>query len=525
MLIAFIIYKNIRLEYMPEITANNKRIAKNTLMLYFRMLLTLAVGLYAARIVLQTLGASDYGLYNVVGGIVTLFTFISGTLASGTQRFLSFALGEENVDKMMTVFSTASYLHVLFALIILVVSEVVGLYLLYYQMQIPEGRMMAAFWVFQFSTVAAMVAVVQVPYMSSLIAHEKMDIYAWVSIYEAVMKLLIVYLIQVVAVDKLILYAFLFLLVNLSTAFVYMLYCRSKYVDCRRFGGFNKETFREIASFSGWNIFGCGAMALQGQGVNILLNMFFGTIVNAARGIAFQVNGIILQFVNNFQTAVNPQIVKLYASGNKTEMIKLLINNSKFASYLLLFIAIPIFVELEFVLTIWLGEYPEYTPIFLRIIIIQSLVQTMTRPIVMGLHATGMMKMPNITAGIALLLILPVSYLLLKLGCSPVVIFIVNVIPWVLETIIDAYWLYRYVDFPIVTFYKEVYGRVIPLSLLMLLAPYLIHLMLECGWKSFFVVCIVSVVTSILCIAYLGMSKDQRIMVFNLIRSKITKSR
>lgn len=505
--------------------ANNKRIAKNTLMLYFRMLLTLVVGLYAARIVLQTLGASDYGLYNVVGGIVTLFTFVSGTLATGTQRFLTFAIGENNVGKMKTVFSTASYLHALFALVILIVSEVAGIYLLYHQMQIPEERMHAAFWVFQFSTVAAMVAVVQVPYMSSIIAHEKMDIYAWISIYEAVMKLLIVYLIQVVEADKLILYAFLFFLVNLSTAFMYMLYCRSKYEECRMFGGFNKETFHEIASFSGWNIFGCGAVALQGQGVNILLNMFFGTIVNAARGIAFQVNGIILQFVNNFQTAVNPQIVKLYATGNQTEMIKLLINNSKFAAYLLLLIAIPIFVELEFVLKIWLGEYPEYTPIFLRIIIIQSLVQTMTRPIVMGLHATGMMKMPNITSGIVLLMILPVSYIFLRMGCSPVVIFVVNVIPWLLETIIDSYWLYKYINFPISIFYNKVYGRVIPLSLLMLLIPYSIHLMLEYGWMSFFVVCIVSAATSTFCIAYLGITKDQRTMAFNYIRSKIARNR
>ena len=510
---------------MSNNTANNKRIAKNTLMLYFRMLLTLAVGLYAARIVLQTLGASDYGLYNVVGGIVTLFTFISSTLASGTQRFLSFALGENNIEKMKTVFSTASYLHALFALIIFAISEIVGLYLLYYQMQIPEGRMDAAFWVFQFSTIAAMVAVVQVPFMSSLIAHEKMDIYAWVSIYDAVMKLLIVYLIQVLEVDKLILYAFLYFLVHLSTALMYMLYCRNQYEECRMFGGFNKETFHEIASFSGWNIFGCGAVALQGQGVNILLNMFFGTVVNAARGIAFQVNSIILQFVNNFQTAVNPQIVKLYAAGNKTEMIKLMINNSKFAAFLLLFIAIPVFIELEFVLKIWLGEYPDYTPIFLRIIIIQSLVQTMTRPIVMGLHATGKMRMPNITAGIVLLMILPVSYLLLMMGCSPVVIFRVNVIPWVLETVIDSYWLYKYVDFPIGLFYKEVYGRVVPLSLLMLFVPYSIHLMLEYGWVSFFVVCIVSVVNSTLCIAYLGIPKNQRTMAFNFIRSKIRRNR
>lgn len=503
--------------------SDNKRIAKNTLMLYSRMLLTMAVGLYAARIVLQTLGASDYGLYNVVGGIVTMFTFLNGTLATGTQRFLTFALGEDDPQKLRDVFSTASYLHVLFAVIILIISEIVGLWLLYNQMQIPDGRMDAAFWVFQFSTMAAMVAIVRVPYTSSLIAHEKMDIYAWVSIYDAVMKLVIVYLIQVVDTDKLILYAFLFFLVHVSTALIYILYCRNKYEECRMFRCFNKDTFREIASFSGWNIFGCGAVALQGQGVNILLNMFFGTIVNAARGIAFQVNSIILQFVNNFQTAVNPQIVKLYAAGNKSEMIKLMINNSKLAAYLLLILAIPVFIELEFVLEIWLGEYPDYTPIFLRIIIVQSLVQTMTRPIVMGLHATGRLKMPNLTAGIILLMILPVCYLLLRLGLSPVSVFVVNVIPWVLETFIDSFWLYKFIDFPIGKFYKEVYGRVFPLSILMFAGPFSIYRMLESGWISFFAVCATSIICSLLCIAYLGITKEQRISGFNFVRSKLLK--
>ncbi len=503
-------------------TADNKRIAKNTLMLYFRMLLTLAVGLYAARIVLQTLGASDYGLYNVVGGIVTLFTFISGTLASGTQRFLSFALGEDNIEKMKTVFSTASYLHAFFALIIFVVSEIVSLYLLYFQMQIPEGRMQAAFWVFQFSTIAAMVAVVQVPYMSSLIAHEKMDIYAWVSIYDVVMKLLIVFLIQVVEFDKLILYAFLFFLVHLSTAVIYMLYCRNKYEECRMFGGFNKETFREIASFSGWNIFGCGAVALQGQGVNILLNMFFGTVVNAARGIAFQVNGIILQFVNNFQTAVNPQIVKLYASGQKEQMIRLVLNNSKMAAYLFLLIAIPLFIELEFVLGLWLGEYPYYTPAFLRIIIFQSLVQTITRPVVMAIHAVGKMKWVNLTSGTALLLILPVSYIMLRMGTSPVTVFMVNLIPWFVELFFELYWLKRYIDFPFWGFYRKVYAVVFPLSILMFSIPFGIKQFVKLsGWQSLIVTCLVSTLSTSMIVCYLGISKNLRERILGIITDKI----
>lgn len=509
--------------------SDNKRIAKNTIMLYFRMLLTLVVGLYTARVVLNTLGASDYGLYSVVGGIITLFTFVNGTLATGTQRFLTFSLGQGNFKKLTSVFSTASYLHLFLAIIILVLSEIVGLWLLYYKMQIPEGRMDAAFWVFQFSVWASMVAIIQVPFMSSIIAHEKMGIYAWVSIYDAIMKLLIVYLLQIVNADKLILYAFLLLLVHISTSLIYIFYCTFNYKECRLFRNFDKSTFKEIASFSGWNIFGVSAVTLQGQGVNLLLNMFFGTIVNAARGIAFQVNGIIIQFVNNFQTAVNPQIVKLYASGQKDKMINLVIENSKIASYLLLLIAIPLFIEIEFVLSIWLGDYPEYTPVFLRIIIVQSLVQTISRPVVMAVHAVGKMKEVNLTSGLALLLILPVTYILLKLGVDPVTVFIVNVIPWFLETFFELYYENKFIGFPILGFYKRVYGVVFPLAIMMFSIPYVAHVFLPySGWIRFLMVCIISFLSSGFTIFYLGISAQMRetviIKVGSIIRSKIKHS-
>lgn len=488
------------------------------------MLLTLFVGLYTSRVVLQTLGISDYGLYNVVGGIITLFTFINSTLASGTQRFMSFALGEQNFNKMKSVFSTAIYLHALFSLIIVVIAEIVGLWLLYNKMQIPDGRMDAAFWVFQFSIFATMIKMMEVPYMATLIAHERMNIYAYISIYDVFMKLLIVYLIQLVNYDKLILYAFLLFVVHISSALLYLLYCRTKYSETRSIVGFNKSTFKEIASFSGWNIFGCGAVALQGQGVNILLNMFFGTVVNAARGIAFQVNVIILQFVHNFQVAVNPQIVKLYASGQKEEMIKLVLNNSKFAAFLFLIIAIPAFVEIEFVLRIWLGEYPNYAPIFLRIIIVQSLIQTMNRPVVMAIHAVGKMKDVNLTSGSVLLLILPVSYILLKLGCSPVTVFLVNIIPWLLELLLVLYWLRKYINFPIWEFYKKVYGVVFPLGSLALSIPYAIHYLLDGNEiLRFIAVGFFSVVSTTLIVAYFGISKSLRIKLLSNILSKIHK--
>lgn len=502
--------------------SDNNRIAKNTIMLYFRMLLTLLVGLYTARVVLKTLGASDYGLYNVVGGIVTLFMFVNVTLSTGTLRFLTFALGQGDTQKLRHIFSTVSYLHFFLMIIILIISEVVGLWLLYNKMQIPEGRMDAAFWVLQFSVFASLVAVIQVPFMSSIMAHEKMNIYAWVSIYDAVMKLLIVFLIQVVNSDKLILYAFLLLLVHVSTSLIYIYYCRIKYEECRLFKGFDKKIFKDIASFSGWNVFGVCAVTMQAQGVNILLNMFFGTIVNAARGIAVQVNGIIIQFVGNFQAAVNPQIVKLYASGQKDKMISLVIENSKIAAYLLLLIAVPLFIELEFVLKLWLGEYPYYTPIFLRIIIVQSLIQTISRPLVMAVHAVGKMKEVSLTSGLGLLLILPITYLLLKLGVDIVIVFIVNVIPWLLETLFDLYYENKFIGFPVWGFYRRVYGIVFPLAIIVFMIPYVVHIFLPFqGWGRFMIVCFVSVVTSVIVIYYLGLSKYLRGVVLDKVNSFI----
>lgn len=508
---------------VEETTSSNKRIAKNTLFMYFRMLIIMAVGLYASRVVLATLGASDYGLYNVVGGIVVVLASINGTLATGTQRFLSFALGENDEYKLKTVFSTAVLLHLFFAVLFLVIAETAGLWFLNMKMNIPAGREIAAFWVYQFSIIATVISIIQVPYMSAIIAHEKMSVYAYMSIYDAVAKLLIVYLIQVANYDKLIFYAALICAVGATSALLYNLYCRHKFAECKLHPKMDKAVFKDMATFSGWNIFGCVAVPLQTQGLNILLNIFFNTIVNAARGIAVTVNNMILQFVNNFQTAVNPQIVKLYAAGQKDEMVHLVLNNSKFAGFLYLFIAVPLFVEIEFVLDIWLGEYPEYTISFVRIILVQSLIQTLTRPVVMVVHAVGKMKGPNLTAGIALLLAVPLTYVLLKAGLDPVTVFAINLIPWVLETFFELYFENKYIGFPIWGFYKKVYLVVFPIALLLLAVPYLAHELLPMeGLGRFLVVGTISVITSAVVIYYLGLSKYLREMVKGRVMSFVT---
>lgn len=509
---------------MEEATAqSNKRIARNTLYMYIRMLITMAIGLYASRVILSTLGASDFGLYNVVGGIVIILASINSTLSTGTQRFITYALGEGNETKLRQVFSSALLLHMFFAAIVLIITESLGLWFLNTNINIPEGRETAAFWVFQFSILATVINIVQVPYLSSIVSHEKFNVFAIMSIYDSIAKLLIVFLIQMMNFDKLILYAGLYCAVCLSSALLYNIYCRYKFSECRERPKRNKAVFLEMAQFSGWNMVGCISVPLQIQGINVLLNVFFNTIVNAARGIAVQVNSAVMQFVNNFQTAVNPQIVKLYAAEKKDEMIRLVINNSKIAGFLYLVIAVPLFVEIEFVLNIWLGDYPDYTIAFVRIILIQSLIQTLTRPVVMVVHAVGKMKEVNLTAGMALLLILPVSYILLKMGMDPITVMAVNLIPWLFETFFELYYENKFIGFPIWGFYKKVYLVVFPIALALVAVPYLAHLYLPFdGWVRFIVVGIISVITSALIIYYMGLSKHMREMIICKVKSFIT---
>jgi O-antigen/teichoic acid export membrane protein len=476
--------------------------------------------------VLEILGVDDFGLYNVVGGIVSIFTFFNSSLATGTQRFLSYALGEGSLTKQKNVFSSSLMLHFFFAAILVLVAELIGLFFLYNKMNIPAGRIDAAFWVFQFSIAATVAGVVQTPFKASLIAHENMGIYAYVSIYESLMKLLVVFSLCHTTYDRLVFYAFLIMVVHISSIVFNVIYCKIKYSECEFSFSKDKKLFKEISFFSSWNIFGCAAVGLQGQGINVLLNMFFGTMVNAARGIAFQVNGIVMQFVNNFQIAVNPQIVKLYASGNSRDMTNLVVNSSKFAGFLYLLIAIPCFVEIDYVLKIWLVNVPDNTGIFLRIILAQSLIQTLGRPVVMAIHAVGCMKMPNLTAGGVLLLILPISYILLRIGCSPTMIFVVNVIPWFLETVFESFWLRRYTGFSMLDFFKKTYGKVVPLGAVMLIVPLFVHHLIveECFYRLL-AVGTSSVFSSVILVYFFGIDTSLRKKVDGKIQSNFFRGR
>ena len=506
------------------VSENNKRIARNTILLYVRMVITMCIGLFTSRIVLQNLGVVDYGINNVVAGMVTMFTFLNSTLATGTQRFITFALGERDIEKCKRTFSTTFVVHLVMAIALSFVILIGGLWFMNGQLSIPQERMDAAYWVFYTAIITILLNITQVPYMSTIIAHENMSVYAYMAIYDAVAKLIVAFSLMFSTVDNLKLFAILNLIISGTSILIYRIYCIKKYEECTVSWQVDKKLLKSILGFSGWNVFGCAAVIMNNQGVNILLNMFFGPIVNAARGISNRLNSIVLQLVQNFQTAANPQIVKYHAGGEDDRMINLILNNARYAGLLMAFVLVPLYVEAPFVLKIWLGEVPAETVFFTRIILIQSLIQTMSRPVVMGIHAVGNMKAVNILAGGNLLLILPATWIMLKLGIDLETVLIINIIPWLIEPMIEMVLLKKYIGFPIMRFYTYVYGNVLSISVISYILTLLVHRAISNEIAAFFAACSTSVIVSGCLIYYWGLNKTMRNTIKNKIITKFKKS-
>lgn len=407
-------------------TINNKRIAKNTMLLYFRMLFMMAVTLFTSRVVLNTLGVEDYGIYNVVGGVVTMFGFINGSMSSATQRYITFALGKGDEQELQTIFSTTLQIHALIAILIFILGETIGIWFLYNKMQIPVGRMDAAFWVLQCSIAATVVMIASVPYNAVIIAYEKMSFFAYISILEVLLKLIIVYMLVVFSIDKLILYAFLFLGVQLLIRFCYSIYCNRHFKETKYRHVWDKALSKKITIFACWNIWGNLASVLSTTGVNLLLNIFFGPVVNAARGIVVQVQSAILNFSTNFQMALNPQITKSYAKGNLAEMHKLIERSSRFSFFLLYILSTPVVLMPSYILTLWLKIVPEHTIAFLRFTLAIIIIDSMANPIMVAATATGRVKRYQSIVGGVILLIVPVAYIALKLDTIPEMVFVVH---------------------------------------------------------------------------------------------------
>ena len=482
------------------------------------MFFTLGVGIYTSRVILQVLGASDFGLYNVVGGILTMFTMFSAALTIGTNRFLTYAIGEGDSQKLEKTFSMALYLHILLAVIILLLLETIGLWFLKTQMNIPEGRESAAFWVYQFTISAFILGLTQVPFQACLVSHERMNIYAYMSIYDIVMKLLIVVLLQYVVFDKLILYAFLIFVLQIITLIVYNIYCQRHFSECKFKIKWDTNLAKQFASYSGWNLIGGSQTFFTNEGVNILLNIFCGTVVNAARGLAMSVNNYVLQFINNFQMAANPQIIKLYAAKDYKSLFRLVINNCRIAEYLYMMIAIPAFIEIEYLLYLWLGDYPYYTPIFVQIILIQSALTPLNTPVAMIVHATGRMKWLSI-ASLGLLTIFPISYIILRAGLSPAWVFVSSAAIWSWSNISQIYFAHHYTGIPYKSIFKDAYLNSFIGGTVMFIIPWGVSQTMPIGLIRCIIVLSTSVITSVVVIYSWGLTPGMRTVVNKKISS------
>ena len=508
---------------MPEHT-NSKTIAKNTMFLYFRMMVTMVISLYTSRVVLQVLGVDDYGIYQAVGGIVGLLSFVNNSLSTGSSRFLTYGLGEGDEQKLKKIFSTTLTAHICLAVIIIIVAEAVGPWFMQNKMVIPADRIDAAVYTFHLSLVTAFFSLTQVPYGACIIAHERMTIYAYVSIVEAVLKLAIVYMLAIGNTDKLVLWATLLCLLQVGIIIFYRIYCIRHFPEARFRFGIDKKIFKDIAGFSGWQLFANGSIALNSQGILILLNMFFSPAVVAARAISIQVNMAASQFVNNFQTAANPQIVKLYAAKDYEGSKHLLLQTTKFSYYLMLILALPICMVAEQLLQLWLGIVPEYTVIFLQLIVIQSLFQVFDTSFYRALYAKGQIRENALISPTIGLIRFPIIYLLFRWGASPVALSWASLITYILSgLIIKPILIIKIVDYT----WHDIFSVFIP-CLKVTIASLPLSLMAYCLLKdnnstilSFCTITIVSVLSVICASWYIGMNKAMRQDIIKTINSKI----
>lgn len=500
--------------------ADAHRLMRNTLMLYFRMLVSTGVGLYTSRVVLATLGIDDFGIYNVVGGIVTLLAFLNTSMARGTERFLLVELGQKNFVELKKTFCLTLTIHTGLAVAILLLAETLGLWLVNTQLNVPPERVLAVNWVYQCSVFSFIVGVLQVPYMATIIARERMSVYAYVSLGEVVLKLLLVFLLTTLGGDKLILYALLCAGTSFVVAMTYRIFCRINFEECRFRLYFNANKAREIVSFTGWSLLSHFSGALSGQGINILLNQFFGPVVNAARGIALQVSGTIQSFVSNFQIAAGPQIVKTQVAGEVSQGHSLILKTCKMSFFLLMIFAIPVFLECDFVLKIWLGNVPPNTGIFLRIIIFQGLIVTSAQPMFQALMATGNIRAHQIGFATLHALYFFGSYFALCAGTPASLVFLLGAVQEALMMCWRVWLLKRQIGFSVRMYFHRVFlpaGAVLAVSSTV---PAIICVSLNEGWGRLISVGSVSVFCSILAIYFIGMTTRERAFICEKIRNR-----
>lgn len=493
---------------------NNRRIAKNTLMLYFRMILTMIVSLYTSRVILNTLGVEDFGIYNVVGGIATMLSFFNGAMSSATQRFLSYDIGLGDMSKLRNTFNASLIIHICIALFIFILGETIGLWFVKSYLVIPTERMDAAIWVYHFAILSFMITIIQVPYNATIIAHERMNIYAYLSILEVTLKLLIVFMLTWISYDKLKLYGLLHFLVVFSIYAIYNIYTSRKFEETKFEIVKDWTLFKTMISFSGWSLFSNIAFVAKGQMVGIILNMFFGPVVNAAQAVANQVQGGLNNFSSNFQVAVNPQIIKSYASNESNYLITLIVSSAKFSYFLLLFLSLPIIVEIDQVLKLWLKTVPEFSNSFTILLLITVLLDSMSRSLRTAIQATGRIKLYESVIGTISILTLSISYLFLKMGFHPNIVFIINILISIIDLFLRLYNAQRLIDFPISIFVNKVIIKNIIITLFCFSLPLVLKNVMDESLSRLIIITIVSLFWNTLIILIIGLNNSEKTSLY-----------
>ena len=494
---------------------NNKRIAKNSIFMSIRMVIVLAITLYTSRIILRVLGIENYGVYNVVAGFVTMFGFFNSSLANGIQRFFNFELGKNGTEGARKVYNTALLIQLLLALIIIIPTEIIGTWYLHNKMVIPEGRMFAAEWIFQLSLITFVLHIIQVPYSAAVMAHERMNFYAIVSVLNVFINLGAVFVIPLLKGDALILYGILTTFVALFTLLTYILYAKKHFKEITIEKKFYHTTFKEMLSFSGWNIFGTLGQMMKNQGVNLILNFFFGPVVNAARGIANQVNSGLQNFVSNITIPVRPQVVQSYSKGDVQRSLNLTYTISKLSCFLLLTMSLPILLEVDYVLQIWLGDnIPQYTAAFIIIIILNSFLNNLNAAISGIVHATGKMRTYQLCGGTISLVSVIIVYIAMLIWRTPTFALIVLMIMDLVREIAALFILKSIVkEFSLKTYVYKVAIPLFFIGTMAMIPPIGLHYYMSEGLTRFCVVSITSIATTCGCIYYAGLDSSEKRIV------------
>lgn len=493
-------------------SSENKRVAKNTMVLYVRMIVMMIISFFTARITFNALGVTDYGINNVVGGLVSMFSLISSSWSASTSRFLTFGLGEGNREKLKNIFSTAVNIHALLAIIVLIVIESIGVWFLNYKMNIPIDRMAAANWVLQCSLVVFVIGIFSVPYNSAIIAHEKMTAFAYMTIFDAVTRLMIIGGVYFYKGDKLILFAVMLMGQSLIRQSIYWIYCKRKFEECTYQWVMDMVLSKKMFNFAGWSFIGCAAETMKDQGVNIAINIFTGPAINAARGIAMQVDSIIGTFTRGFMTALNPQIIKNYASCEYQRMYALIFQGTRLSYYLFMFFAIPIYFEIETVLQVWLGQIPEHTVLFTRLALIMTLIDILSNMLKTAQFATGKIRNYQIVVGGIMLLNFPISYYLLKIGFFPEITVIVAIVITQIGLFVRLCFLRYMIRLSIVDFLKKVYFNVLLVTIAASFPPAVCYYLIPQSFVRLLLLGVVSCFSSLFFIYYLGCDKFERMI-------------